>query len=132
VATPIEQEINGVDNLLYMKSLNTSDGRMLLDVTFKVGSSLDNSNMLTQNRVSQAQARLAAGGAAAGAHGQEDQPEHAAGRVDLLAKGTFDALFLNNYAMLNVRDALPARARRGAGRSVRRRRVRHARVAAAR
>ena len=47
--------------MIYMKSLNTSDGRMLLDVTFEVGMDLDTANVLTQNRVSQAQSRLPAG-----------------------------------------------------------------------
>jgi HAE1 family hydrophobic/amphiphilic exporter-1 len=58
VATPIEQEVNGVDRLIYMKSSNTSDGRMLLDVNFEVGTDQDMANVLTQNRVSSAQARL--------------------------------------------------------------------------
>ena len=58
VATPIEQEVNGVDRLIYMKSSNTSDGRMLLDVNFEVGTDQDMANVLTQNRVSAAQARL--------------------------------------------------------------------------
>src|SRR6185295_9885579 len=58
VATPVEQEVNGVDDMIYMKSSNTSDGRMQLDVNFKVGVSQDNANVLTQNRVSAAQARL--------------------------------------------------------------------------
>ena len=51
MATPIEQQLNGVDNMIYMKSLNTSDGRMLLDVSFQVGMDLDTANVLTQNRV---------------------------------------------------------------------------------
>src|SRR5881275_2613180 len=54
----VEQEVNGVDNLIYMKSSNTSDGRMLLDVNFQVGMDQDTANVLTQNRVSSAQARL--------------------------------------------------------------------------
>ena len=58
VATPIEQEVNGVDRMIYMKSSNTSDGRMQLDVNFEVGTNQDMANVLTQNRVSSAQSRL--------------------------------------------------------------------------
>src|SRR6187397_1608575 len=58
VATPIEQEVNGVDDMIYMKSSNTSDGRMQLDVNFEVGVDQDSANVLTQNRVSIAQSRL--------------------------------------------------------------------------
>src|SRR6185369_13636230 len=58
VATPIEQEVNGVDRMIYLKSSNTSDGRMQLDVNFQVGTDQDTANVLTQNRVSSAQARL--------------------------------------------------------------------------
>ena len=58
VALPIEQQVNGVENMIYMKSSNTSDGRMQLDVNFEVGVDQDTANVLTQNRVSSAQARL--------------------------------------------------------------------------
>jgi HAE1 family hydrophobic/amphiphilic exporter-1 len=54
VATPVEQEVNGVEGMIYMMSSNTSDGRMQLDVDFQVGTNQDIANVLTQNRVSSA------------------------------------------------------------------------------
>ena len=51
VATPIEQEVNGVENMLYMLSINANDGSTTIQVSFEVGTNLDNANMLTQNRV---------------------------------------------------------------------------------
>ena len=58
VATPIEQEINGVERMLYMSSRCTNDGQMYLDVTFEVGTNLDMAQVLVQNRVSIAEAKL--------------------------------------------------------------------------
>jgi len=58
VATPMEQKLNGVEDMIYMKSINSSDGRMSLEVSFEVGTDLDMANVLAQNRVSEAQALL--------------------------------------------------------------------------
>ena len=86
MATPIEQEVNGVDHMIYMKSSNTSDGRMQLDVNFEVGIDQDTANVLTQNRVSSAQARLPQEVIAAGRHRQEAEPEHPDADLALLAR----------------------------------------------
>ncbi|HMO05602.1 MAG TPA: multidrug efflux RND transporter permease subunit [Kiritimatiellia bacterium] len=106
VATPIEQQVNGVDNMIYMKSLNSSDGRMLLNVTFDVGVSLDNANMLTQNRVAQAQSRLAQEVIAQGVTVKKVNPSILMVVSIYSPNDTYDSLFLNNYAVLNVKDAL--------------------------
>jgi HAE1 family hydrophobic/amphiphilic exporter-1 len=106
VATPIEQQVNGVDNMIYMKSLNTSDGRMLLDVSFQVEMDRDMANVLTQNRVSQAQSRLPQEVTQQGVTVKKINPS-ILNVISLYSpNGTYDAQFLNNYAMINVRDAI--------------------------
>ncbi|HJS42911.1 MAG TPA: multidrug efflux RND transporter permease subunit [Gemmatimonadales bacterium] len=106
VATPIEQQVNGVDNMIYMKSLNTSDGRMLLDVSFEVEMDRDMANVLTQNRVSQSQSRLPQEVTQQGVTVKKINPS-ILNVISLYSpNGTYDAQFLNNYAMINVRDAI--------------------------
>jgi HAE1 family hydrophobic/amphiphilic exporter-1 len=106
VATPIEQQVNGVDNMIYMKSLNTSDGRMLLDISFQVGMDRDMANVLAQNRVSQAQSRLPQEVMQQGVTVKKLNPSILMVVSLYSPKGSRDAQFLNNYAMINIRDAL--------------------------
>ena len=106
VATPVEQEVNGVDQMIYMKSSNTSDGRMQLDVSFQVGVNQDTANVLTQNRVSSAQARLPQEVIAQGVTVKKQSPSILM-LISLYSPGeSHDASFLLNYAALNLRDRI--------------------------
>src|SRR5215475_12257479 len=106
VATPIEQEVNGVDNMIYMKSSNTSDGRMQLDVNFKVGVDQDTANVLTQNRVSSAQARLPQEVVAQGVTVKKQSPSILMILSLYSPAGSYDGNFLINYAGINLRDQI--------------------------
>jgi hydrophobic/amphiphilic exporter-1 (mainly G- bacteria), HAE1 family len=106
VATPIEQEVNGVDRMIYMKSSNTSDGRMLLDVNFEVGTDQDTANVLTQNRVSTAAARLPAEVNQQGVTVKKQSPSILMVISLYSPKDAYDANFLINYAGINLRDQI--------------------------
>jgi HAE1 family hydrophobic/amphiphilic exporter-1 len=106
VATPIEQEVNGVDRMIYMKSSNTSDGRMLLDVNFEVGTDQDTANVLTQNRVSTAAARLPAEVNQQGVTVKKQSPSILMVVSLYSPKDAYDANFLINYAGINLRDQI--------------------------
>src|SRR6187431_1710362 len=106
VATPIEQEVNGVENMIFMKSSNTSDGRMQLDVNFGVGVNQDMANVLTQNRVSSAQARLPQEVIAQGVTVKKMSPSILMLIALASPKGSYDANFLINYCGINLRDQI--------------------------
>jgi multidrug efflux pump len=106
VATPIEQQMSGVKDMLYMESVNANDGTLTLRVTFDVDSSIDIDQVNTQNKVAQAQPQLPTDVTNFGLTFQQT-----AGLpllvLDLYSpKGTYDPLFLGNYATINVTDAL--------------------------
>src|ERR1043165_9239682 len=106
VATPVEQEVNGVDKMIYMKSSNTSDGRMQLDVNFEVGVDQDTANVLTQNRVSSAQARLPQEVVQQGVTVKKQSPSILMLISLYSPKGSYDANFLINYCGINLRDQI--------------------------
>ncbi len=106
IATPIEQEINGVDNMLYMSSLSTNDGNMQLTVTFALGTNLDIANVLVQNRLSVAQPRLPGDVRNLGVTVRKSSPDLMMVVHVLSPDGTFDQNYLANYIYLRLRDPL--------------------------
>src|SRR5436190_12724172 len=106
VATPLEQQINGVEQGIYMKSTNANDGTLTLKVSFEVGSNLDMDNVLTQNRVSQAQPQMPS---SVKQYGVTVKKSLAFPLMVLSLKspnGSYDSSFLSNYATINVNDAI--------------------------
>ena len=106
VATPIEQEVNGVDDMIYMTSQSTSDGSMALTVTFKLGIDLDTAQVLVQNRVAIATPRLPEEVRSLGVQVVKQSPDlmmviHLSSPDD-----SRDLLYISNYATLHVKDVL--------------------------
>src|SRR6516225_1824921 len=105
-ATPIEQQVNGVERMLYMRSVNANDGTMRLEVSFEVGTNLDNANMLTQNRVALANPFLPPEVNAMGVSVKKSLTFPLM-LVSLSSpNNTYDSKFLNNYGFINVVDEL--------------------------
>ena len=116
MATPIEQEVNGVENMIYMSSRCTNDGQMTLDVTFELGTDLDQAQVLVQNRVAIAEAKLPEEVKRQGVTTKKKSPsillcinlvsdkekDPATGKDQYV----YDQLFLSNYATINIKDAL--------------------------
>lgn len=106
VAAPIEAEVNGVDNMLYMNSTSDNSGRYRLDVTFAVGTDPDIAAVNVQNRVALAQPTLPIEVIQQGVSVRK-QSTNMLLTINLLSpQGTFDRLFLSNYMEINLRDSL--------------------------
>lgn len=106
IGAPIEQEVNGVEDMLYMTSQSTADGAYSLTVTFELGTDLDKAQVLVQNRVALAESRLPAPVRQIGVTVQKSSPDLLL-VVQMFSKnGTFDMGYISNYALLQVRERL--------------------------
>ena len=106
VATPIEEQINGVEGMLYMGSQATTDGVMTLTVTFKLGTDPDKAQQLVQNRVSQAEPRLPEEVRRLGVTTVKSAPDLTMVVHLVSPNDRYDMTYLRNYAVLNVKDRL--------------------------
>jgi len=106
VATPMEQEINGVEDMLYMSSYSTADGSMALTITFKLGTDLDKAQVLVQNRVSIAEPRLPEEVRRIGITTAKSSPDLMMVVHLLSPSNRYDQLYASNYARSRVRDVL--------------------------
>ena len=106
VASPIEQQVNGVEAMLYMSSVSASDGSYRLTVTFDVGTDLDIAQVLVQNRVATAQPLLPQEVQRQGITTRKQSTDIILFVVLTLPDGRYDDLYLSNYATLRLRDEL--------------------------
>jgi multidrug efflux pump len=106
VATPIEEQVNGVENLLYMSSQASSDGQMTLTVTFKLGTDANLAQQLVQNRVNQALPRLPEVTRQLGVTTIKSSPDLTMVVHLLSPNERYDMLYLRNYGVINVKDQL--------------------------
>ena len=106
VATPLEEAINGVEDMMYVKSVAGSDGVMQMTVTFRPGTDADEAAVRVQNRVSQALARLPEDVRRQGVTTQKQSPVFLMVVHLVSTDGKYDTLYLRNYMRLNVKDRL--------------------------
>ncbi|EON91853.1 RND transporter, HAE1 family protein [Marinobacter lipolyticus SM19] len=106
VATPLEEAISGVEDMMYFKSVAGSDGVLQMTVTFRPGTDAEDATVRVQNRVSQAQARLPEEVRRQGVTTQKQSPTFLMVVHLTSPDGTYDTLYLRNYARLHVRDRL--------------------------
>src|SRR6202043_2250886 len=106
VATPLEEEINGVENMLYMSSQATSDGNLSLTVTFALGANLDIAQVLVQNRVAVAQPKLPTEVQRLGITVRKNSPDLMMVIHLSSPDGSRDQLYISNYVTLQVKDVL--------------------------
>src|SRR6516162_2351422 len=106
VASPLEQEINGVENSLYMFSQATGDGVMTLTITFKLGTDVDKAQVLVQNRVSQELLKLPEDVRRLGVTTKKQSPDLTMVVHLFSPNDRYNEVYLRNYATLQVKDAL--------------------------
>ncbi len=106
VAQPIEEAVNGVENMLYMSSTSTSNGSYTLTVTFKVGTDLDMAQVMVQNRVGQAEAQLPQEVQRMGLTVEKQSSNILLFAALISPDKAYDALYLGNYATLKIKDQL--------------------------
>jgi HAE1 family hydrophobic/amphiphilic exporter-1 len=106
VALPIKQQVNGVENMIYMQSTSASDGSYTLTVTFKIGTNLDNAQILVQNRVASALSSLPQAVQAQGVTVQKRSTAILLFVTLTSPDGRYDSLYLANYATINLKDEL--------------------------
>ena len=106
VAAPIEQEVNGVEGMIYMASQSTADGSLSLTVTFDVGTDPDKAQVLVQNRVSAAERKLPDEVRRTGLTVRKRSPDLLLAIHLISPDNTYDQVYISNYGLLNVRDKL--------------------------
>ena len=106
VAAVIEQEVNGVEGMIYMYSQSTSDGTLSLSVTFDIGTDIDKAQVLVQNRVASAEPRLPEEVRRTGVIVRKNSPDLLVVVHLVSPDGSYDQVYSSNYALLNVRDEL--------------------------
>ncbi len=106
VASPLEQQINGVENMIYMKSTNANDGTLAIDVTFDIGTDPDLNTVFTQTRVSAATPKLPEEVKRLGVKTEKSMPNILMLVTLTSPNGTYDQNFLGNYGIINIQDEL--------------------------